>query len=267
MKALKRSVGFGACVMMLALGVAAQAGKDPQTGKDPQGKPAQTPEKPKPQEASARSAAAPIAIPLEGATEANAPTIEEALEGMTHPVWKCSGCGAVSATKATCQACQKEMTEDKTAKVVREASVDPKSGELRIAVASGQMLRISDLESKLQASSVKVDKRKLMVPSFSKLYLATPPDATDAKAAAEKALTDSKLFSTVTVKEDPQNKRIVALVETRGAGPSFADVSSAVEKAGAGYKLSDLAFVGPCPHCAKAGNVQASCKGCWGQQT
>jgi hypothetical protein len=265
MKSMQRSVRVCASVMILALGVAAQSGKDPQTGKDPTGKPAQgqDKEKGKTQEASSRTPAAPVAIPIEGATEANAEAIETALKGMTHPVWKCATCEAKSPTKAMCKECQKEMTEDRTAKVVRDVEVDAASGELRVSVAPAQMLRVSELESKLQASSVKVDKRKLMLPSFSKLYFAAPADAKDAKATVEKALGDSKLFSNVMVKEDAQTKKLVAMVETRGTQASYADVASAVEKAGTGFKLADVALTGPCPGCAKAGNVQANCRGCW----
>jgi hypothetical protein len=258
MTTMIRSVCMGASAVLLAVGVAAQSGNDPKPGKTPPGQ-----EKGRPAEASsARSAAAPIAIPIEGATEANAKAIETALESMMKPVWKCEGCQATSPTKATCKACSKEMTEDRSAKVFRDAEVDAASGELRVSLAPAQTVRVTEIDAKLQANSAKIDKRQLALPSFVKLHLATPAEAADAKATLEKSLNDSKLFSSVSVKEDRETKRLVALVETKG-DTTFAEAASAVEKAGAGYQLSDVVMTAPCPGCAKNGNMQANCKGCW----
>jgi hypothetical protein len=248
--------------------MAQQGGGAKPTGgqeKGGQEKPTGGQEKEKPKEASSAKAGAmtPLRIPVTGVTAANAAAVESSLKGLTHPAWKCPDCGAMSSAKGTCPACKKELVEEKNAPLVREVKVDATDGAVQIALAPGQMLKLTDLERALKTNSVTLETRKLTIPAYTKLYIAAPADAKDAQAAVQKALTDSKAFSNVAVRTDEATKQLVALVETSKTSANYAEVAGAIEKAGTGFKLADVAWTAPCPMCSKAGNVQANCKGCW----
>jgi len=265
---------FVSCAMAAALAVSAAAGfsdLNSASGSDPviQGggdsKPAPGQEKPKPADASApkTSATAPMNVPLTGATADNSSAVQTAIKSITRPVWKCPDCSAVESAKGTCAACKKELVEDKSAAVVRNVSVDATKGVMQIALAAGQTLRMSELERALGSKSVTVNTGQLTVPSFAKLYIAAPADAKDSQKTVQKALTDAKLFSNVSVRVDEAKKEIVAVVEAGATPATYGDAKSAIEKAGAGFTMNDIAWTAPCPACSKAGFAQAGCKGCW----
>jgi hypothetical protein len=227
-----------------------------------QDKPQDKPEAGKPAEAGAKKsgAAAPMSIPLTGVTAANAAQVESALESLKSPVYRCAACNTAQRNKGTCSTCKKELVEDKNATVVREVSIEPTKGTLQFALAPGQELRMSELDRALKAQSVSINSSQLAVPSYTRLYFSAPAESKDAQAAIQKALEDSKLFTKVVVKQD-EKKNLVAMVE--GGQANYGQVASAIEKGAKDVKLTDVAWTAPCGHCAKNGNMQANCKGCW----
>jgi hypothetical protein len=157
--------------------------------------------------------------------------------------------------------------ETRTTNAIREARVDPATGKLTFALANGQSARLSELDRSAQSPTTsRSTSAKWPVTAFTKIYISAPADAKDAATAVQKALDDSKLFTHASAHYDEQKKEYVALVEGVNGTPTFGDVGSAVEKAGTGYKLADMAWSAPCEACAKNGLTQAGCKNCWGSE-
>ena len=208
-------------------------------------------------------ATAPMSIPLSGVTAENSSSVQAAIQGVAHPLWKCATCDHAQSEKGQCPKCKTDLTVDKSgAPAAKSVSIDAASGAVQLTLAPGQNLRMSELERALKPLSVTINARQLIVPNFARVYIEAPVGAKDGEAALERALAGTKLFTNASVHYNDHRKEFVALVESGGTA-TFADTSAAVQTCGKEYKIVDLAWTAPCAACAKAGSVQAGCKNCW----
>lgn len=208
-------------------------------------------------------ATAPMTITLTGVTAENASKAQTAVQGMAHPLWKCTTCEHTQNDKGQCPKCKTDLVLDKGgALAVKTVSVDPASGAMQLTLTPGQNLHLGELERTLKPLSITINKRQLVVPNFARVFIEAPVEAKEGEAAIERALAGTKLFAKATVHYNEHRKQFVALLEQTGTA-TFADAAGAIEACGKDFKAVDMAWTAPCAVCTKAGDVQAGCKSCW----
>lgn len=246
-------------LMLSLLCLALGAGASAQDNK-PQEKPKQEPKQEKPVAQPAAAPAAMIGIPLTGVTKDNSAKVSEALQKISHTGYHCPKCEATSTTEGTCKMCSVPLEKDATPKqVVKSSTIDDK-GMLKVALEPGQRLRFSEIDQAAKSAGGSVNRAEYTVPAYARLIVAGPANAEQAKKL-EKALTDAKVFTAVTVGVDENTKELYVM-PTSGS-VKLASAISGIEKAGAEFKYQDLVIAAPCVACAKSGKTEAACKACW----
>jgi hypothetical protein len=255
---LKRTKGL-LPLLVLALGTSAVA-QDKTQEQKPATKPEVKQEKPVAQEASA-PAAATLTIPLTGVTKDNTSKINEALKKISHSGYHCPKCNATSAHEGMCKMCNVALEKDTAPKPVAKSVVIDDKGALKLALDTGQRVKLSEIEQAAKANGASVNRAEYIVPAYSRIVVSGPADPEAAKRL-ETALADAKVFTAVTVGVDEGSKTIYVM-PTSGS-VKLASAISGIEKAGTDFKFQDLEISAACVECAKKGMPQAACKACWG---
>ncbi len=204
-------------------------------------KPAPTETKPaQAKPVAAATAEVGVSVPVAGLTKETSAKVTSALQELKLTVYVCPGCKASKASKGTCEGCKKELAaESKPA--LSSATADAESGMIRLRVAPGAMVRLSEIERALKASNVTVSADKL---SLAGGQLVVKAGGADSGPAVEKALKDAKLVDNAQARFDPTSQELLVTVRAGATAPTRQAVAAAIEKAGSGWKLTDVIWTG-----------------------
>jgi hypothetical protein len=247
-------VAFGAATAVASAALQKEGDKP---AYKPQDKPAGSPV-----DASVPTPRAPMSIPLAGVTEDNAARVETALRAILRTSYECKACGTSQPIKGQCPKCNAELAAT-TAAAIKEVEVDAAKGSMLVTLQPGQQVALTEIERTLGADGVKVDRSMLAIPSFARLQIAATGDPKTVEKAIEKALVGSKLFGAARVRHDEALASFAVTVERPDAVATHGEAVEALAKVSKDMRLTDVAWIGPCPSCAKSGNLQAGCGSCW----
>jgi hypothetical protein len=244
-----KPVGLG-LVAVFALSLSTSAQDKPDKPAKPAEKPAAAPAKP----ATPATPAAPAAqksstaatgdttvVAVTGLSKENSASARTALEGITHSVWRCPDCGMSQTEKGTCSMCNKELVAEKSPSL-RNVTLDADKGTVTFALAPGQSVRLTEIESALTAQKVSIPRDKLTIASSSTLVVSGVSSEESAKKL-ETELKNSKLFDSVNTRLVGTGKPAELTVKGGTTPATRAKVEEALAKAGPDFKLVDIMWV------------------------
>lgn len=206
--------------------------------KKPEAKPAASAQA---EPAKAAAATSEITVPVTGLTADGASKVQEALTEMSAQVWTCKGCHVEERAAGTCGDCGGDLARERLP-VLDKVQVAADAGTLRFALRPNRMLSLSDLDVALRKSAVAVDGSRMLLPGTSTLVLTGLTDKQIGEM--EKALVDSRMFSTARGTYDGQTKEVRIRATAAQAAPTRAAVQLMIEQSTLHPRLSDIVLGG-----------------------
>lgn len=237
-------VGLG-LVAICALSLPAFAQDKPAKPAKPAEKPGATPATPATpaSQKSAASTGGETTVAVTGLNKENSAAARTALEGINHTVWRCPDCSMSQTEKGMCTMCNKELVSEKSPSL-RNVVIDADKGWVAFALAPGQNVRLTEIESALTAEKISVPRDKLTIASNSTLVVSGVSSEESAKKL-ETELKNSKLFDSVNTRIVGTGKPVEITVKGGTTPATRAKVEEALAKAGPDVKLVDIMWGTP----------------------
>jgi hypothetical protein len=178
-----------------------------------------------------------VAVPVTGLTAEGTEKVQSALTAMTTPVWTCEGCHVEMRSEGACSACGEKLERERM-QVVDKVQISQDPGMLRLALRPNRTLSLSELDAALRKASVTVDGTRMMLGGTTTLVLSGLE--ADQTAAMEKALVDSKMFSSARGTYDEASKETRIQATAAAAAPTRAAVELFVTQSSLHPRLSDI---------------------------
>ncbi len=222
---------------LLSLGAFASA----QTGEEPKQQPAT---RTIPTSMRLTRTKADLSVPVTGLTADNAAKVKTALEGLNTHVYSCAACSERYAMAGNCPGCLAGL-KDESKPIFSQVTVTPDQGLIKFQTHEGIPVRYSDIDRALKANSITVDSSKLQI-GGQQLAIFVSGATTDEHAKAiQTSLEEAKLFQRVNTTIDPATKNARISVVSSATPPTRAAIDSALAKAGANYKITDVVWNAP----------------------
>jgi hypothetical protein len=122
--------------------------------------------------------------------------------------------------------------------ILSRAEPSAEKSSVVLMLAPRAALRLSELESALGKTAVRIEPAQCLLAGHSRLLVQGPAEAAP---AIEKALTEAKLFEEVKAAFDADEHQLVVRVRAGALAPTRAKVAEALE--GAKAKLSDVLWL------------------------
>jgi|SoiMethySBSTD1v2_1073268.scaffolds.fasta_scaffold26178_3 hypothetical protein len=243
---ITRSLTLGMAVLFaLAAPIGAQDNKAPEKPAKPGAAPATpaTPATPAVKMSASSQSGGTNSVAVSGLTKENSTTAKTALEGITHTAWRCPDCSMTQMEKGECPMCKKELVSEKTP-ALKSIMVDADKGTIGFAIAPGAMVRLSEIETALQAQKITVPRDKQTISPNSTLMV-SGATSEDSVKKLEAELKSSKLFDSVSAKLVGTGKPAEVTVKGGTTPATRAKVEEAITKAGPDFKLVDIVWSSP----------------------
>lgn len=204
-----------------------------------------------------------LVLPLDRLEQANVQAAEVALESLTRTAYSCPVCLFTQPVEGACPDCDEELEPSEGAiHPVRRADVDAGERTMRLFLASGQTLRLSEVEHALKKSGAELEREAIPMLPWSRLVL----DVTDDEQGSEelREALETLPFEIVAFQLDDGTTRATALLgrHEKGDRATLGDVRRALKQASAPFTLADVVWSGPCKVCAESGAAVATCRKC-----
>jgi hypothetical protein len=235
--------GLGLAVLF-ALGAPVSAqGRDPKAPEKPAATPAAPATPATPAAAKVQSSGDSTSVAVTGLTKDNTAATKAALEGLSHTVYRCPACNMTQADKGTCSMCKKELVSEKST-ALKNITLDAEKGTIGFALAPGQAVRLTEIETALTGEKISIPRDKLTIgPNSTLMVSGVSSEESVSKLEAE--LKSSKLFDSVKARLVGTGKPAELTVKGGGAPATRAKVEEALAKAGPDFKLVDIVWTSP----------------------
>jgi hypothetical protein len=260
----RRTIGpasLGLAVLFALTAPVSAQGKDT---KAPE-KPAATPATPAMPATPATPAAAKVqsgdstSVAVTGLTKDNSAATKAALEGLSHTLYRCPECNMTQADKGTCSMCKKELVSEKST-ALKNITLDADKGTIGFALAPGQTVRLTEIETVLTAEKISIPRDKMTIGPNSTLMV-SGVSSEESVSKLETELKNSKLFDSVKARLVGTGKPAELTVKGGGAPATRAKVEEALAKAGPDFKLVDIVWTSPVAAAAPAAPTAPKSKG------
>jgi hypothetical protein len=189
--------------------------------------------------------AQPVNLPVSGLTKENQEKVQAALGALTQTLWTCPGCNSSQGEKGTCTACKEDLVPE-SHKVFSSVKADAERSGVTLDLSPGVTIKLSQIQLALGAAAVKVDSARLVLGGSTQLHIQGPGSA-DAARKLEESLKSAKLFESMEIRHAAEGRDYRVAVRAGATAPAQAAVVAAIERAGEGFKLTDVAWAGPEP--------------------
>jgi len=228
-----------AVLFALSASVAAQ-----DTGAKPQDKPSTAPATPATPSAAPRvQSADSTSVAVTGLTKDNTAATKTALEGLSHTVWRCPACNMTEAEKGSCAMCKEELVSEKSP-TLQNVKLDADKGTIAFALAPGQTVRLTEIETALTSQKISVPHDKLTLSPSSTLVV-SGVSSDESMKKLETELKNAKMFDSVACRLTGTGKPAEVTVKCGNTATTRAKVEETIAKASPEFKLVDIVWTSP----------------------
>jgi hypothetical protein len=218
----------------------------------------------------ASSAGYAFSLRVSGLSKEGASKLSESIQALTQPGFICTQCKIQRPEKGTCPGCKGELKRDEKAiKPVSAAKIelDPEDmthGTLRMSLAPGTRVRLSEIEHALVSDGASIDRDALPIVPWARLDLAGVASE-QALKKIEEGVEQSKPFEIAHAKFASGKAYLV--LRSASSAKTLGEVQTSLQKIDGSVKIADIVLSAPCDSCAKRGMKQAGCADCWKERT
>jgi hypothetical protein len=158
-----------------------------------------------------------------------APQIRGRLLALEYPVFSCTACKLEQAVAGECPTCKQPLRRDARA-LLRTAVTDVEARAVRCTWLADHAVRWSEIETQLTGLGLSFDAARLAIPGDVELVIAH--SRASLLPEVERAINDSKLFASATVRWDAERREMRIATRAAARAPSRADLLRAIQPTG-----------------------------------